>query len=167
LINAKQTVFTTGSTSSNNTLNVYQVNIAGGAGNLYLNGKTLQSFLNNKQDVLISSSNITPGAISSLTIIVDGGSKITEKNITTQVVEVTANLIVEGTNVMTEIGTKQDKLSAGANNTIIDGVISAANDGAESLNTTSNITTGTISSGTITGRAGTTIQAPTILASSD
>jgi len=62
---------------------------------------------NNKQNSLISSSNITTGAISSSTIIVDGGSKITEKNITTQVVEVTANLIVEGTNVMTEIGTNK------------------------------------------------------------
>jgi hypothetical protein len=68
---------------------------------------------------------------------------------------------------MTEIGTKQNKLSAGSNISIIDGVISAANDGASSLDTTSNIITGTIDSGSITGRAGTTIQAPTITATSN
>jgi len=109
LINAKQTVFTTGSTTSNNTLDVYKANILGGTSYFTLNETTLQTLLNQKQNSLISSTNITTGAIS----IVDGGSKITENNITTQVVKVTANLIVEGTNVMTEIGTKQDKLSAG------------------------------------------------------
>jgi len=167
LLNAKQTAFKTGATQSNNTLNVYEANILGGTSNFTLNGTTLQALLNQKQNSLTSSSNITTGTISSSTITVDGGSSIEEKFITSQVLTATANLIVKGTNVMTEIGTKQDKLTPGENITILDNIISAKNDGASALNVNSNIITGTIDSGTITGRSGTTIQAPTISATSD
>ena len=167
LLNAKQTAFKTGATQSNNTLNVYEANILGGTSNFTLNGTTLQALLNQKQNSLTSSSNITTGTISSSTITVDGGSSIEEKFITSQVLTATANLIVKGTNVMTEIGTKQDKLTPGENITILDNIISAKNDGASALNVNSNIITGTIDSGTITGRSGTTIQVPTISATSD
>ena len=167
LLNAKQTAFKTGATQSNNTLNVYEANILGGTSNFTLNGTTLQALLNQKQNSLTSSSNITTGTISSSTITVDGGSSIEEKFITSQVLTATANLIVKGTNVMTEIGTKQDKLTPGENITILDNIISAKNDGASALNVNSNIITGTIDSGTITGRSGTTIQAPTISATSN
>jgi hypothetical protein len=116
---------------------------------------------------LNSTSNITTGTISSGTITGRTGETISAPNITAG-----TNLLYGSTNVGTKIGQletslngKQSTLVAGNNITISNNTISAT--GGTDLNSTSNIITGTIDSGNITGRTGTTINAPTIKASSN
>jgi hypothetical protein len=70
-IDAKQTIFTTGATEPNNTLNVNTVRIKGGANKLYVARDKLQSLLDTKQQLITTVLDLTLRIFTCISIVID------------------------------------------------------------------------------------------------